>query len=623
MQYVYDIETFPNIFSIGFRGKEGDLTRELTFEYSWRRNDMPALMQFLHGMKLNGDQMVGFNNLAFDYPVIHWIIENPHCTPLDIYLKALSIINTDWDDRFSHIIWDRDQHIPQIDLFKVHHFDSQAKLTSLKVLEFNMHRRRVVDLPFDPGTILDWKQCDTLISYMWDDIDSTDQFREYSKTHLDFRKKLTEKHDRSFMNDSDAKIGEQVIMMELEKHLPGFDRSNKTPRSKIHVGDILFSYIHFEQPEFQRIHQYFRNLTLIGTKAQLTDINCVINGFQFDFGTGGIHGSVESQIVESDADYVIEDWDVASYYPNLGIRNRLYPQHLGRVFCDIYEGIYEQRKTYKKGTPENAMLKLALNAAYGKSSSIYSCFYDPQYTMSITINGQLLLCMLAEQLMKGAELLQINTDGLTIRYDRKDKAWVHQVAKWWQDLTNLELESAEYKRMFIRDVNNYIGEYASGKIKRIGAYAYETAAENPGTRELEWHKNHSCRVVAKAAEAALVHGQDITEFIESHPDIMDFMLRTKVPRGSYLVGVDYKGKDHRFQNVSRYYISVMGHDLIKVMPPTPSQLNKNPDAPDRRIGINTGWKVTIANDMDTVDPNQIEFAYYISEAEKLVKPLRR
>jgi len=45
------------------------------------------------------------------------------------------------------------------------------------------------------------------------------------------------------------------------------------------------------------------------------------------------------------------------------------------------------------------MLKLALNGTFGDSNNIYSVFYDPQFTMAITVNGQLMLCMLAERLM--------------------------------------------------------------------------------------------------------------------------------------------------------------------------------------------------------------------------------
>ena len=50
------------------------------------------------------------------------------------------------------------------------------------------------------------------------------------------------------------------------------------------------------------------------TKGVFTDLNCTINGFKFVFGVGGIHGSVESQIVYSDDDFQIVDVDVTSFY---------------------------------------------------------------------------------------------------------------------------------------------------------------------------------------------------------------------------------------------------------------------------------------------------------------------
>ena len=109
-----------------------------------------------------------------------------------------------------------------------------------------------------------------------------------------------------------------------------------------------------------------------------------------------------------------------------------------------------------------------------------------------------------------------------------------------ESITKLELESAEYTRMMIRDCNNYIAEYTGGKLKRKGAYEYD----------LGWHQNHSALVVPKAAEAALVRGEDIKEFIMNHADVFDFFLRTKVPRNSEL---QWGGE--KIQNICRYYIS--------------------------------------------------------------------
>jgi hypothetical protein len=161
--------------------------------------------------------------------------------------------------------------------------------------------------------------------------------------------------------------------------------------------------------------------------------------------------------------------------------------------------------------------------------------------------------------------------------------------------------------MFIRDVNNYIAEKVDGSLKRKGAYEYE----------LDWHQNHSALVVPKAAEAALVKGADIRDFIENHSDPFDFMLRAKVPRNSRLVLVDYKSVDQQQQNTSRYYMSVMGGDLVKIMPPLKGKFD------NRRIGINTGWKVSMCNKVEEFNHDEVEFDWYVKEAEKLVNPLRR
>lgn len=668
---VYDIETYPNIFTIGLRHTA--TKQQWYFEISFRRNDSQQFIEFMDTCGRLGVRLVGFNSIGFDYPVIHHIHKgNGWVTVDEIYNKAMSIINCDFNARFSHVIYEDQWVMPQIDLFKVHHFDNQARATSLKVLEFNMRMTSIEDLPFDVGLNLNDEQADILKNYMWHDIDATEDFYHESKDQLRFREELSVKYDKNFMNHNDTKIGKDYFIMELEKantgccysYLDGKRRIQQTPRDSINLGDVILPYIRFDHPEFQRIHNWFNAKTITETKGAIQDVNCMINGFQFDFGTGGIHGSVESQIVTSDEDWIIEDWDVASYYPNLAIKNNLAPAHLGETFCTIYEDVYQQRKSHAKGTAENAMLKLALNGVYGDSNSQYSPFYDPMFTMAITVNGQLSLCMLAEALMQmsSLQMIQINTDGLTIRYPRAHKEWVHGVCKWWEQLTKLELEDVEYSRMFIRDVNNYIGEYTDGKLKRKGTYEYD----------LGWHQNHSQMVVAKCAEAVLVHGADIEDFIRNHNDVMDFMLRAKVPRSNKLLW-----GEEQIQNTSRYYVSNDGDTLEKIMPAKGpigeyKRANKITDIyfdnvteavgrgvwderihtknksvyEERRGTFHTGYTVQVCNGLSPVMSrvmsedfdgdggdideyqsivieikNDINYDYYIREVHKLVDPL--
>jgi hypothetical protein len=235
---------------------------------------------------------------------------------------------------------------------------------------------------------------------------------------------------------------------------------------------------------------------------------------------------------------------------------------------------------------------------YGDSNNPFSVFYDPLFTMSITLNGQLLLCLLAEGLMHidGLKLIQVNTDGLTVRVPRDNKWMVDMVRAAWESRTKLQLEEAIYKIMMIRDVNNYIAVYDDGRIKRKGAYEYD----------IGWHQNHGGLVVPKVAEKVLLEGAPIRETVEQWPDIMDFMLRTKVPRSSHLAWGDTK-----VQNTSRYYIAKDGKPLVKWMPP----LAKKPGV-WRQIGVESGWNAQICNDInDATMP--VDFSYYIQEVEKL------
>lgn len=383
----------------------------------------------------------------------------------------------------------------------------------------------------------------------------------------------------------------------------------QTVRPVIHLRDAVLPSIQFDHPEFNRVLNWFKNQSIVETKGVFDDLSARVNGFEFVFGTGGIHGSVEASVVEADDDYCVVDLDVASYYPNLSIANDFYPEHLGAEFCNIYKQVYEMRKSYPKGSAENAMLKLALNGVYGDSNSKFSVFYDPLYTMKITLNGQLLLCKLAENAMtqvQGLQMVQINTDGMTVRVPRDQRASLMQVVASWETDTGLTMESAEYAKMFIRDVNNYIAVYTDGKVKRKGAYEHK----------MQWHQDAGGLVIPKVAEKVLVEGAPIRQTVEQWDDVMDFMMRVKVPRSSHLT-INYGEGDEKIQNTTRYCVTKDGGTLTKWMPP----LARAPDK-WRQIGIVSGRKVTVCNDMGIKKPLSIDYDYYINEVEKLCLILR-
>lgn len=468
---VFDIETYSNIFSAVFLHVESG--REWVFEVSDRVNQSTELHDFLRLAQRTGMRLVGFNNVGFDYPVIHDFI-NVYAAQSVVYAHQMHAVANRIiraENRWANIIWPDQRIIPQLDLYLIHHFDNPARATSLKMIEVNMRSHDVQDLPFDPMQPVPPDQFDALLSYNRHDVAETAKFYVHSLNAIATREDLTQRFGVDFTNHNDTKIGKDFFIMELEKRQPGvcFDRSTgrKKPRQTwrpdgIRIADVIFPYVKFNHPELRRVLEYLKTVTITNTKSapEMKDLSATINGFRFDFGTGGIHGSVERRVIRSDDEHVIIDADVTSFYPNLAIKNRVYPQHLGEMFCDVYEELYNTRQKYPKKSAENLLYKLALNGVYGDSNNDYGPFKDPQYTMTITVNGQLLLCMCAERVIAecDAEMIAANTDGFTVRIPRDKRTRYDEICAEWSELTKLHWEFADYKAMFIANVNNYIAE---------------------------------------------------------------------------------------------------------------------------------------------------------------------
>lgn len=629
---VYDTEIFKNLLLYVFY--DIDTQEIFVFQISPYQDDRRELMAFLKEVEL----MIGYNNLQFDYPLLHYLFKifdfkAPGRLIVDkIYKKTQELIKAPVS--FKNIV--RRPVIPQVDLYKIHHFDNKAKMTSLKLLEFVLRMDNIAELPFKPEECLNEEQILKVVKYCNNDVFSTEKLRLKTTDQIALREEFSQLYSIDMTNFNNAKLGEQTLIRTYKKRT-GIEVLGKTRREYIDIKDVIFPYVSFEFPEFNSILQWFQEkritqtkkvfaeipLTDLGpitpycnytkpmlVKGKLKTLNVVYRDFQYDFGTGGIHGSIAPGIYDADDIYDIEDIDVQSYYPNLAIKNKLYPAHLGEIYCVIYEEIFNERQKHPKGSTKNKGLKEALNASYGKSNSEFSELYDPQYTMATTINGQLLLCMLAERLVDRIPrltVLQINTDGITVKYPKSWKEHVAYICASWMNLTHLILESVNYRRMIIRDVNNYIAIKLDGGVKRKGAFEYK--------REL--HQNHSMLVVPKAVEAYFVHGTPVEEFIINHQELYDFFKRTKLDKKSRLIGVSDQ-EVIELNRVTRYFVANQGYRFIKIMPPLKKKT-------EREQSVESGYECFPVNILSDYTEewirSNLNYDYYITQANKIINAI--
>lgn len=680
--WVYDLEQTINFHSCAAINLHTGERR--VFVLSDFRNDIDEYYDWLTSDNLI---LIGYNNCDFDYQLLHvmltWEDKRFRDTELLIqamYDRAQIVTNNSLSKWDKELIPEWKHEIAQVDCYKIAHFDNEAKRTSLKWLEFVMRMENVQDLPFKHYDTITKNMLEDIIEYNFNDVEATKLFFEdYIKSSVKFRQYISEAYNmKGCMNANDVKLGVMIFAKELALDMGIRERELKqlkTERQGIHLKDCVLDKVAFESDEFNAILEFFKSQYITETKGVFSNVptsklgnvwlycakqyndystnpgevktktlvkvkdgvevleklNVMFKGFQYDFGAGGIHGCIKPGIYEADDLYDIIDIDVASFYPNIAITNEFKPEHLGEAFYRVYKDIYDRRKAIPKKNPNNGVLKLALNGVFGKSNSKYSWLYDPQFTMSITINGQLLLCMLAERLcyeIDDITMLQVNTDGLTvkIRKDRTDQ--LYSICKRWEDYTKLELEYVNYKKMVIRDVNNYIGEYidADYSPKYKGTFAIDH------NKLIEMHKNPSKRVVSLALSNYFLDGIPVAQTVRQHINgmmfgrsgklfenygIFDYCIAKKATNDYHYEKLSLHNGDGTIEReehngkIFRYFVSNRGVHVIKTNGTRTEQVEKHPQK-------GKTFYLTPFNKYVKSEVYDINYQYYIKECNKII-----
>lgn len=203
------------------------------------------------------------------------------------------------------------------------------------------------------------------------------------------------------------------------------------------------------------------------SKKMQFEIN--VAGVPHVFGWGGVHGAREKY---NRSGYFI-NMDVASLYPSLMIQYNLHSRSCNPV---KFNDIVNTRLKYKAAkNPLQAPLKIVINGTYGAMKDKNNPLYDPRQANNVCVYGQLLLLDLIEKLEPYAEIIQSNTDGVLVRMpDGEDEDvfynTIDDIANEWEQRTHLDLEFDEYRKVFQKDVNNYVIMDADGHHKAKGAY---------------------------------------------------------------------------------------------------------------------------------------------------------
>jgi hypothetical protein len=486
-------------------------------------------------------------------------------------------------------------------------------------------------------------QLKEIAKYCRNDVSSTKKVMQLCAGQIKLRGTLTDTYNKRLYSASEAKIAKELFLIFLSQKT-GIDpyelKKMRTHRRRINFKDIILPYINYGGvPAFEELLKKFQQVSLDprdtrgGFKHTLK-----YRGLVTDFGLGGVHGAKKGVYTAKEGMTIMSS-DVVSFYPRMAMINGWAPGHLSKeAFGEQYEWFFIERRKIPKSDSRNYVYKITLNAAYGLSNDVNCFLYDPEFTMRITVNGQLSLMMLYVMLcegLDGAVPLMQNTDGLETMIPENQKEKYLEICKEWEKRTGLELEHDEYQKLVIPDVNSYIGIF---KDKEIDKETYDKLAEDSSNlikedarkyymapikckgrfefKDLALHKNKSFLVVRKALYHYFVHGIEPEDYLKTNRNIFDYCGAVKI-KGNWRFE-QHKIEDgelvkEELQNTIRYYVSSNGSKIIKVN-----------NADGREIQTESGkWLQTVFNIYEEKPWEEycINDQYYLERINKEIKNL--
>lgn len=419
---------------------------------------------------------------------------------------------------------------------------------SQKMFAGRIHYKTMRDLPYEPDRRLSDSEKIEVADYCENDLGQIEAEFDALAPQLKIREDLSERYSFDLRSKSDAQLGESIIKLGCEKVL-----GQKLYKPEIDWS-LAFRYeppafLAFQHPQLASAFEAIKDsIFTLGASGRvemppgLKGLTIPIGSSLYRMGIGGLHSSEKKVVHRADADTVLRDADVASYYPTLIINSGKFPKALGPAMLTVYGGLKNERLGAKKlqgelkkagdttspaylaALSENEGKKIAINGPFGKTGSPSSILFAPEMMIQTTVTGQLSLLMLIEwHEHYGIPVVSANTDGIVIKCPRHLLTTSDFLIAEWEKRTGLEMETSEYAAIYSRDINNYFAVKTSGEVKRKGEYSKAGLVEK---------KSPDVEICGDAVAEYLSKGTPIVYTIAACRDIRKFVTVTKVTGGA-------------------------------------------------------------------------------------------
>ena len=601
---VYDIESFPNFFCCTCKNTETQNIR--TFEISVRQNDILELSNYFSNKEL---LFCGYNNKHYDDVVINYIIvyaermiQYPELRITDSIFNLSQYIikeNIDKYKRFKYA-----NLFESMDLLTMM-FSSKLRV-GLKEMQLTMRYNNVLEYNGDFNDYVQLEDYSKIIEYNINDVESTTCLfnKLVDKGEIDLRLFIEEEYGFNALSMDSVKFGETILAKKVceELHIDKRQLEQmRSPMDMIPLKDVILPFIKYKNPKFQQVLKDMKEQIVSSKERKSYENKFVVSNLQYSVGIGGIHSINKPRIYVPKEDEYIGHLDVASMYPSFIVQYGWFPTHLGKAGLDVYIDLYHQRLHAKHSGQKlkDLALKLVLNSVTGKMQQETSWLYDPKSVFKIRINGQLVLLMLADILLQyDCKIIQVNTDGVMFIAKKDRESDIMESVSEFEQLTKLSFEADRYEAFYQYAVNDYFGVVNENKIEKKGMFITEN----------KLGKGLTPTIIPKAVIAYFTKHIPIRDTIRSCNDIYEFLMAQRVDKK---FKIEYN--NHYVQRINRYYASTKGYWLYKI---------KHENGKESFENMLTKSGVKILNKIDNTNvPDDINYAYYESEARKIINDL--
>lgn len=551
-------------------------------------NDCEALRKFINSH--SDCYFIGFNNYNYDDIVCHKILdgENP-------YEISQAIFNN------------REKY--KIDyLYKSIDLTQDLKRISLKKIEANLGlniQETSVDFNIDKKLTLD--EIEDVIKYCKNDVKATKYFYKYREDYINTKLGIISDFD---LEDDCIRFTENQLATKILNCKPyeilrddlRIDYCNDIDLDLIPKEIIDF----YNEAEYDYLYNCEKSKNIMSKQLKVNLLGCPTK-----YGFGGIHSALKNETKHGN----ILQIDFSSFYPTIMINYNYFSRAISNT--DKYKEIYYKRLELKNIDVEKSnRYKLILNKPYGCMKNEFHILRDVMNCNKIVINGQLIVTQLVIELKEYCELLQTNTDSITIKYYDKCYEKVKEIVDNFCERFNLKYSELKVNDLYQIDVNNYIIVDENKNIKCKGSILKNY---NPKDNK-DLYYNNSLSIIDKCSVEYLVNRRSVEEVVMecyNNNEIDRFQLITSY--GNKFIGtyLEYDGIIKKLDNKVNRVFATKDKKYGKIYK-RKKELKEDEDDYDVKIPKSFNHNYVFNNDLKYFDKSILDLEYYIKLCKKTI-----